>query len=66
MPKKVYLPNDEIFKSTHDAILPIPTVSTQAKEATIFPALTNSSLLSIGQLCNDDCTAIFTKTDMKV
>ena len=65
-PKQVQLPNEEIIESSHDVSLPIHGVHPIAKEATIFPALTSSSLLSIGQLCNDDCTVIFTKKDMKV
>ena len=28
------------------------------------PFLTNSSLLSVGQLCDNDCVAIFTKREM--
>ena len=65
-PKKVQLPNNEIIESTHEAMLPISGISKIAKDATIFPDLTSSSLLSIDQLYNDDCTAVFTKTNMKV
>ena len=65
-PKVVLLPNQETIQSTHDSELVIPIVSHQSKSATIFPNLTNASLLSIGKLCDDDCTAIFTKEDMKV
>ena len=65
-PKQVQLPDETIIESTHDATLPINGISNFAKEATIFPDLTSASLLSIGQLCNDDCTAIFTKQNMKV
>ena len=55
-----------MIESTHEATLPIHGVHNKAIEITIFPDLTSSSLLSIGQLCNDDCTAIFTKKDIKV
>ena len=65
-PKNVLLPTNEIISSTHDAYLPIYSVSKQATSATIFPALTNSSLLSIGQLCDDNCSAIFTKTNLQI
>lgn len=34
-----------------------------AQQAHEFPALTSASLLSMGQLCNGNCTAIFTKND---
>ena len=40
--------------------LPIET-SQEANTAILLPQLTNSSLLSIGQLCDDDCVAIFNK-----
>lgn len=30
-----------------------------AQQAYIFPKLKNESLLSVGQLCDNDCTAIF-------
>ena len=65
-PKQVQLPDESIIKSTHDANLPINGVNISATTATVFPALTSSSLLSIGQLCNDDCIAVFTKENMKV
>ena len=65
-PKLVQLPTLDIMKSTHDSTLNIPRVSVPAKSATIYPKITGSSLLSIGQLCDDNCTAVFTKTDMKV
>ena len=57
-PKLVQLPTNAIMSSTHDAELNIPQVSPDAKQPTVFPAITSSSLLSIGQLCDDNCTAI--------
>ena len=33
----------------------------KATKALVFPQLQNESLLSIGQFCDDDCIAIFTK-----
>ena len=32
----------------------------------IFPELNNESLLSIGQICDRDCQAIFDKNKMKI
>ena len=66
MPKLVQLPTKDIMKSSHDATLNIAQVSHAAKTATVYPKITGASLLSIGQLCDDNCTAIFTKADMKV
>ena len=64
--KSVILPNNETIHSTHDAKLNIPNVNKAAKAATVYPNLTSSSLISIGQLCDDNCTAIFTKENMRV
>ena len=38
----------------------LPHVSTQASESDILPTFKHS-LISVGQLCGDDCTAIFSK-----
>ena len=40
--------------------LQLPNVSKQASEADILPSFQHL-LLSVGQLCDDDCTAIFSK-----
>ena len=66
IPKNVLLPTSEVISSTHDAYLPIYSVSRNATSATIFPDLTNSSLLSIGKLCDDNCVATFTKNKLQV
>ena len=46
--------------------LPFDGLSEEAKQAHVFPELTSASLLSMGQLCDDDCTAIFTKNDLQI
>ena len=43
-----------------------PCLSKKATTAHVFDELTNTSLLSVGQLCDDDCTAIFDKAAMKI
>ena len=62
---QVTLPNKMTIQASTSGSLPLP-VNSSAKTAYILPGLTNSSLLSIGQLCDDDCTAIFTKTAMTI
>ena len=58
----VRLPNNEQLPITKKGLLPLPTVPSQrAQQANILPLLTNSSLLSIGQLCDDDCWGVFNK-----
>ena len=39
-------------------------LSKPASSAYIVPKLRNSSLLSIGKLCDDNCTAVFTKDNL--
>jgi len=58
------LPNNEILTSNISGYIPIKQLSAPAQQAYVLPSLTNTSLLSIGQLCNDNCIAIFTKEKM--
>ena len=52
---------------TRKAILPLPNTFTRnAKIAYSFNNLKSGSLISIGQLCDDDCIAIFTKYIVKI
>ena len=57
----VYLPNNEVLTSNVSGHLPIKELSAPAQQTYALPTLTKISLLSIGQLCNDNCIAIFTK-----
>ena len=59
------LPNKEIIQSSQQGILPLST-GTKANTALLLPNLTNSSLLSIGQMCDDDCVAVFIKHAMHI
>ena len=54
------LPNSSTMTSTHQAQIPLTHLSSQAKYAEIFPNL-HSSLISIGQLCDDECIVTFEK-----
>ena len=65
-PLHVKLPNGEIMTSAGTMQLPIPSTLESAQKAHIFPALTSANLLSIGQLCDDKCTATFTKEQLKI
>ena len=54
------LPNNALIKTTSKGYLAYPAcLSPSAKTALIYPALKNASLLSIGQLCDDNCLALF-------
>ena len=54
------------MQSTHTAQLSIPGLPKAALEAHLFPALKNTSLLSISQLCDSDCEALFTKNKVQI
>ena len=59
---KATLPNDHIIQASCEDIIPFAKLSKKSKKAFIYPDLSNESLLSIGQFCDDDCVAVFTKT----
>ena len=61
------LPNNNTIQAKRQGLLPFSKhLSTAATSALVFPDLKNSSLLSIGQLCDDNCLAIFGKHDLEV
>ena len=50
-----------IMHSTNISNMNLPTLSSAAKVGYVIPNLSSASLLSIGQLCDDDCLALFNK-----
>ena len=62
----VQLPDNSTLSSTKCGSLPIPTLSTNAKRTYVLKNLKNASLLSLGQLCDDDCIVQLRKPDMQV
>ena len=63
---KVLLPNEQTMQSTHEGTLDIQTLPLEARKAYIFPRLASGSLLSIGQLCDAGCSALFVKTKLYI
>ena len=61
----VRLPNNEIMQAKLKGHLPLPTLPPISTKAHVFKELQSVSLLSVGQLCDSDCVAVFTKTDLK-
>ena len=59
-PINVKLPNSSTMASTHQSQIPLEKLSSQAKHAELFPNL-HSSLISIGQLCDDEFIVTFYK-----
>ena len=47
----------------HASILFSPALSKEANHASIFDDMRTGSLVSIGQLCDDNCIAIFQNTN---
>ena len=61
----IYQPDKSTLTTTKTCIIPIhKEISSTAKAAYIVPNLKNSSLLSIGKLCDDNCIALFTKKNL--
>ena len=61
------LPNNQVVQATHTGYLPIhKEITHKGSEVLIFPHLTNESLISVGQLCDDGCIVFFTKNDFAV
>ena len=61
------LPNKTTIQSTHSGTLPFGSrLSRMASKALVFPGLQNESLLSIGKLCDNNCTEILTKDSVFV
>ena len=52
------MPNGEIIKSTHIALLPQNNLPDNARKAHIFPGL-QKPLISISILCENNCIAVF-------
>ena len=64
---QVQLPNASKIGSTVQGQLPLHRkLSTTAKNAIVLPALKSSSLISLGQLCDDNCKIELHKRELKV
>jgi hypothetical protein len=60
------MPNGTHITSSHTCELHLPTLPKAAILAHIFPALTSGPLLSIGQLCDHGCIAIFDRNTVQI
>ena len=58
----VTLPDKSIILPTHTGTLQLSThLSNRAQQTTVLPGLQSSSLVSLGQLCDDECKVMLTK-----
>jgi hypothetical protein len=62
----VSLPDGALIRSSHTSTLPIPGLPLSACRAHVFPSLQSHSLLSIGQLCDHGCKAVFTHSKVTI
>ena len=66
-PTKIYLPNNTCLTPTVSGVLNLhPNLPEKAQEAKVVPGLSNSSLFSIGQACDEGCYAIFSKEHLQI
>lgn len=54
------------MKPTERGLLPIPGLSSLGSQAHVYPNLTNSSLISLGQLADDNCHIYLNKSHLYV
>jgi hypothetical protein len=60
------LPNGGTMQAIHAAELPIKALPYAVRQAHLFPALSSGALLSIGQLCDHGCPAIFNASAVNI
>ena len=65
-PYNFVLPNGQTIQATHTTTLPLQELPVKARQAYIIPGLHKYSLLSIGQLCQHGCQALFTATNVQI
>ena len=62
---EVLMPNKQRIRATHSCTLNLPDIPEAARQGHIFKELAHP-LLSIGMLCDNGCTAVFTKKKVKI
>ena len=63
----VQLPNNETMSETRTGNIPLASsLSNHAKKAHIFDGIHSASLISLGEMCDDDCVAILDKSEIDI
>jgi hypothetical protein len=62
----VRLPNGATMESSHTAELDIPELNAASSNAHAFPVMTNHSLLSVGQLCDEGYIVTFKQASVTI
>jgi hypothetical protein len=65
-PLTVRLPNGATIESSHTAGLDIPELNAAASKAHVFPGIANHSLLSVGQVCDEDYIFTFKQASVTI
>jgi hypothetical protein len=65
-PLTVRLPNGATMDSSHTAELDIPELNAAASKAHVFPGVANHSILSVGQLCDEDYIVTFKQASVTI
>ena len=64
---RVGLPDGSIVQGSQAGYMKLHSaLTTQAQDTHIFPGIKSSSLISIGQLCDDGCTAVFNNKEIGI
>ena len=63
---RVALLDGSILSTSTQCALTVDGLSKSAAKGYILPGLARHSLISIGKLCDDECTVAFTATDVSV
>jgi hypothetical protein len=58
--------NGTTIQSSHTCSLFLTDLPHQARQAHILPGLVHNSLISVGQLCDNECSVIFTQDQVTV
>jgi hypothetical protein len=64
--QRKYMPNGTTIQSSHTCILLLTNLPHQARQARILPGLVHNSLISVGQLCDNECSVTFTQDQVTV
>jgi hypothetical protein len=65
-PLNVNMPNGTTIQSSHTCNLLLTNLPHQAWQAHILPGLVHNSLISVGQLCDSECSVTFTQDHVTV
>jgi hypothetical protein len=60
------MPNGTTIQSSHTCNLLLTDLPQQARKAHILPGLVHNTLISVGQLCDNECSVTFTQDQVMV